>query len=91
MRGRADRRLGVHRLRRDDAEVAGGKLLRIGRRPQAADELACTGETEPVRVDRVDVRARSIERPDLDVLELRQVRGEQRADCPAADDADPHE
>jgi len=35
--------------------------------------------------------ARRVERPHLDVFELREIRGEQRADSAAADDADPHE
>jgi len=48
-------------------------------------------EPQPARVDRVDVRRRRIERPDLHVVELRQVGGEQRSDGAAADDADPHE
>ena len=44
----------------------------------------------PSRVDRVDVLAREVVRPDLDVVELREVRREQRPDRAAADDADPH-
>ncbi len=91
VRRRADRGLGVHRLRRDDAEVARGQLLCVGRRAQAPDDVTCARQTEAVRVDRVDVVARGVERPHLDVLELRQIRGEQRADGATTDDADPHE
>ena len=45
----------------------------------------------PSRVDRVDVLLREVVRPDLDVVELRQARREERADGAAADDADPHD
>ena len=56
----------------------------------SADDVAGAGEPEAVRVDRVDVLPREVVGPDLDVVELRQVRREQRADRAAADDADPH-
>ncbi len=56
-----------------------------------AEHVAGAGEPQPVRVDRVDVRLRRVVRPDLDVVELREIRREQRADCAAADDTDPHE
>ena len=91
VRRRLDRRAGVHRLRRDDAEVARGKLVGVGRRREPAEHLAGAGEPQSVRVDRVDVLARRVVGPDLDVVELREIRGEERADRAAADDADSHE
>ena len=69
----------------------GGSSCGVGRRAQPAEHLAGAGEPQPVRVDRVDVLARRVVRPDLDVVELREIRREQRADRAAADDADPHE
>ena len=41
-------------------------------------------------VDRRDVLPVEIERPDLDVVELREVRREQGTDRSAADDRHPH-
>ena len=38
-RGRGDRGARVHRLRRDDPEVAGRQFVRVGRRPRRADDL----------------------------------------------------
>ena len=67
-----------------------GSSRGVRRRPHAPDDLARPGEPEPVRVDRVDVRAVEVVRPHLDVVELREVRREQRADGAAPDDADPH-
>ena len=90
VRGGRDRALRVHRLRRDDAEVARRKRRGVRGRREPADDVARPGEPQPVRVDRVDVRLRDVVRPDLDVVELREVRREQRPDCSAADDADPH-
>ena len=90
VRGRGDRRLGVHRLRRDDAELARRQLCRVARRMQPGVHLAGAREPQAVRVDRGDVRRGEVERPHLDVVERREVGREQRADCPAADDADPH-
>ena len=66
-------RLGVHRLRRDDPEVAWRELGGVRRRAQPPDDLARARQPQPVRVDRVDVRAVEVVRPDLDVLELREV------------------
>ena len=57
----------------------------------AADDVACAGEPQPVRVDRVDVGPVEVVGPDLDVVEPREVRREQRPDGAAADDRDPHE
>jgi len=90
MRGRADRRFGVHRLRRDDAEVAGRQLARVGRGLQPPHDLTGAGEAQPTRVDRVDVLPRRVVRPHLDVVELREVRREQGAHRPAAHHTDPH-
>ena len=56
----------------------------------AGRALPRAGEPQPVRVDRVHVRAVEVVRPHLDVVERGEVRGEQRADCATADDADPH-
>ena len=57
---------------------------------RAPDDVARARQPEAVRVDRVDVRLRDVVGPDLDVVELREVRREERAHRPAADDADPH-
>ena len=88
VRGRRDRRLGVHRLGGDDAEVALRELGCIARRAQPSDHLARAGQPQAVAVDRVDVRLREVVRPDLDVVERRQVRREQRPHRAAADDTD---
>ena len=42
-------------------------------------------------VDGIDMVPGEVVRPDLDVVELGEVGGEERADGSAADDADPHE
>ena len=68
----------------------GRQLARVGRRAHPPDDVAGAGEPQAVRVDRVDVLAREVVRPDLDVVELREVRREERPDGAAADDADPH-
>ena len=90
-RCRFDRRLGVHRLRRDDSELAGRKLGRIRGRCQPPQRLTRTAEAKPIAVDRIDVLPEEVVGPDLDVLELSEVRGEERADRAAADHAHPHE
>src|SRR5262249_53728109 len=74
-----------------DPEVARRQLGGVRRRARVPDDRAGTREPQPVRVDRLDVLAREVVRPDLDVVELRQVRCEQRPDRAASDDADPHE
>src|SRR5206468_7054556 len=56
----------------------------------ASHDVPRAAQPEPVAVDRVDVVARQVVRPYLHVVELREVRREQRPDRPAADDADPH-
>ena len=62
----------------------------VGRRANVRGDLA--GPSEPRRrVDRVHVRLREVVRPDLDILELREVRREQRSHRTASHDADPHE
>ncbi len=55
-----------------------------------SDDVARARQPEPVRVDRVDMRLRDVVGPHLDVVELGEVRGEQRPDSPTAHDADPH-
>ena len=90
MRRGGDRSVGVHRLRGDDPEVARRERRRVARRLQPRVHLAGAGEPEAVRVDRVDVRLEEVERPDLDVVERREVGREERPDGAAADDADPH-
>ncbi len=67
----------------------GGSSDGVRRRANFSDNVPGAGEPEPVRVDRVDVLLREVVGPDLDVVELRQVRREQRPDRAAADDADP--
>src|SRR4029077_17493726 len=89
--GRGDRGVGVHRLGGDDAEVATRDLAGVGRRAHRAADLAGAGQPEAVAVDRLDVVAREVVGPDLDVVEGAEVRGEQRPDSAAADDADPHQ
>ena len=54
------------------------------------DDVARAGQAQPVAVDRVDVVAREVVGPDLDVVERPEIGGEQRADRAAADDADLH-
>ena len=90
VRGRGDRAVGVHRLGRDDAEVAGRQLGGVGGRAHLADDVARAGQAQPVAVDRVDVVAREVVGPDLDVVERAEIGREQRADGAAADDADLH-
>jgi hypothetical protein len=90
-RSRLDRGLGVHGLRRDDAEVAGGQLFRIAGRVDGADDVFGAREPKAAAVDGVDVLAREVVGPDLDIVQSSEVRREQRADRPAPDDADPHE
>ena len=54
------------------------------------DDLAGAGQPQPARVDRVHVLLPRVVRPDLDVVERAEVRGEERADRAAADHRDPH-
>src|SRR5690242_2804786 len=86
MCGRADRGARVHALRGDDAVVARRELGRVGGRPEPCRELAGPGEPEAALVDRAHVRAVEVVRPDLDLVELREVRREERADGAAPDD-----
>ena len=81
----------MHRLRRDDPEVAFRQLARVGGPPQATDDVAGTAQAEPLAVDRVDVVLREVVGPDLDVVELGQVRGEERPDRAATHHTNPHE
>ena len=90
VRRRGDRGLRVHRLRRDDPEVARGQVARVRRSARVPDDLARAREPQPRAVDRVDMRLVEVVGPDLDVVEAGEVRGEERADRAAADDADPH-
>ena len=90
VRGRGDRRTGVHGLRRDDPELAGRDRARVARRVRPPGDLARADEPEPVTRDRVDVRLVEVERPHLDVVERREVCREQRPHGTAADHADPH-
>ena len=80
----------VHRLGRDDAEVTRRQRGGVARRTKAGVDAAGAREREPVALDRVDVSLVEVERPHLDVVEGRQVGGEQRADGAAADNADSH-
>ena len=86
-RGR-DRRLGRGPLDGDDADLALGDLGRIRTGLHSRGELGVSGDAEPVGVDRGDVLGGRIERPHLDVRELREVGSEQTADRAGADDAD---
>ena len=90
MRGRGDRRLGVHRLRRDDAEVARRDPGGVARPARTTDDVAGAGEPQAVAVHCRHVQLVEVERPDLDVVEQRQVRREQRPHRPTPHDADPH-
>src|SRR5207244_5965655 len=87
---RADRSIRVHRLRRDDAEVTRGQLARVASRAHSSHDVPGAAEPQAVAVDRVNVLAREVVAPDLDLVELSEVRGKQRADRPAPDHADPH-
>jgi hypothetical protein len=91
VRGGRDRRLGVHRLGRDDPEATSRKLRGIRGGAHGPGDLACPRQPQAVSIDRLDVRAIEVEGPDLDVVELREVRREERAHCSASDDADLHE
>src|SRR5262249_41866440 len=84
-----DRALRMHRLRRDDPELARRDRGRIGRRARVADDVAGTRQTRAVGVDRVDVLAREVVAPDLDLFEPGKIGGEKRTDRSAGDDADP--
>src|SRR5207244_9793856 len=55
-----------------------------------SDEVGRAGEPQSVLVDPGNLRGREALRPDLDLLELRDVCRKQRPDCTAADDADSH-
>src|SRR6185295_4669642 len=90
VRGGGNRTLRVHGLRRDDAEVALRQCRGIRSRREASEDVAGPGETETLRVDRVDVGLRDVVGPDLDVVELREIGREQRADRTASHHADPH-
>ena len=90
VRRRRQRRARVHALRRDDPVVAGRQLGGVGGRPDAADQLGGAGEAQAALVDRSDVTLVEVVGPDLDVVELREVRREQRPDRAAANHADPH-
>ena len=68
-----------------------GECRRVGRRANVRGDLAGPREPQAVRVDRVHVRLREVVRPDLDILELCEVRREQRSHRTASHDADPHE
>src|SRR5205807_9065970 len=71
-RRRLDCRRRVHRLRRDDAELALRKLLRVTRCSQSTDHVARAAEPEAALVDRLDVLLRLVVRPHLDVVQLRE-------------------
>ena len=90
-RRRLDRGRRVHRLCRDNPEIARRQRGRVGGRLQPAQHIACAAEPKARTVDRLDVLPEEIVRPDLDVFELGEVGGEERADRPAAHDAHPHE
>ena len=89
-RGRRDRAVGVHRLRRDDSEVAPWHLGGFGGRADTPDHVPRPGQAKPVGVDRVDVRPVEVVRPHLDVREQREIGREQRPHRATTDDADPH-
>ena len=85
-----DRRLGVHGLRRDDAEVARGQLGGVARRAGPADDVPGAREPQAAAVDRGDMELVQVERPHLDAVEQGEVRREQRPNRPTAHDRDPH-
>src|SRR5262249_62038431 len=60
-------------------------------RARAADDLSGAAQTETVSVDRVDVLPREVVRPNLRVVELSEVRREERPHSTRADHADSHE
>ena len=64
-----DRRLGVHGLRRDDAEVARGQLGGVARRAGPADDVPGAREPQAAAVDRRDMELVQVERPHLDAVE----------------------
>src|SRR5581483_1364042 len=74
--------------RGDDPEVARRQLGRVGGRARPPEDLPGTRQPQTVAVGRVDVLAREVVRPHLDVAERREVRREQRTYGAAADDTD---
>ena len=76
-------------LGRDDAQRARRHVGRRRPRVDRRDEGDAAGHPQPVLVDRGDVVGPGVDRPHLDVVEASQVRGVQRPDRAAADDADP--
>ena len=66
--------------------IAAASLVARGR----PDDVSGAGEPQAAAVDRGDVQLVEVERPDLDVVEQRQVRREQRPDRPATHDRNPH-
>jgi hypothetical protein len=81
----------VHALRGDDPEVAVGKLGGVRGGAYATDEVGGAREPEAVLVDGCDVVDVEVVGPDLDVVELGEVNGEEGANGAATDDADSHE
>jgi hypothetical protein len=53
-------------------------------------DLSCAREPQAGAVDRGDVQLVQVERPDLDVVEQREVGREQRPDRATAHDCNPH-
>ena len=54
-----------------------GSSRRIRRGAQPRRDLAGAGEREPVLLDHLHMGTIEVVRPDLDVVELREVRGEE--------------
>jgi hypothetical protein len=65
-------------------------LGRVGAGVHRCGELLAADDPQAVLVDRVDVGFHDVVGPDLDVVELAQVGGEEAAHGAAADYADPH-
>ena len=83
--------VGVHRLRRDDPEVARRQLGGVGRRARTRPTTSpAPTSRRPSRLIASTCACASVVRPHLDVVERREVRREQRADRAAADDTDSH-
>ena len=90
VRGRGDRRIRVHRLRRDDAEVARGQLPGVGRSRAGARAPRPRPRAEPAALIASTCACDASYAHTSTSSSVREVRREQRADRAAADDADPH-
>src|SRR5437667_9868036 len=79
---------GLGGLGGDDAEIAIGKFLRICSGEQRRFEVMLARDAQAIFAQRTSMLGAADEGVNLDVFELRQMRGVKAADGAAADDAD---